>query len=306
MGSSHSNAADRRGARAAARRGDPLCCARRAAASTLHASSAAPPRSLGADRAARSFRAPLAGTLRRHPDPGGARGGAGRTRGRGAAQRAPLRDRARWSAASRTSAARRSGASARRSCFFPVLGGLASGLFVQGLLRIPPAHGTNQMVIAFHRRDGVLPLRGPRGARARVRGRDRVRRLGGARGPDRGPRRGDRLEPRPRLRADAARAAHAARGGLRGGRRRDLPLPARRRAVRVLVLYRRPELEGSALVAAFIASAVGYATFSFVHRLRGLPARGRRIASRSRARSSCPCTWRSAWRAAVRRSRSPR
>ena len=43
----------------------------------------------------------------------------------------------------------------------PVLGGLASGLFLQKLLGLPPGHGTHMLVNAFHRRDGVLPLTGP-------------------------------------------------------------------------------------------------------------------------------------------------
>jgi CIC family chloride channel protein len=43
----------------------------------------------------------------------------------------------------------------------PALGGLASGLLVQGVLGLPPAHGTNQLVHAFHRRDGVMPIGGP-------------------------------------------------------------------------------------------------------------------------------------------------
>lgn len=146
--------------------------------------------------------------------------------------------------------------------FFPVLGGLASGVFVQGLLRIPPAHGTNQLVLAFHRRDGVLPLRGPAARALACVG---VIASGGSAGPEGpiaglgaaiGSSLGRALELTPRARRTLLVAGCAAGVGA------IFRCPLGGALFACSILYRRPELEGSALVAAFIASAVGYATFT--------------------------------------------
>jgi CIC family chloride channel protein len=144
----------------------------------------------------------------------------------------------------------------------PALGGLASGLLVQGLLGLPPAHGTNQLVHAFHRRDGVLPLGGPSARAVACVG---VIASGGSAGPEGpiaglgaaiGSLLGRFFELTPRARRVLLVAGCAAGVGA------IFRCPLGGALFACSVLYRRPELEASALVAAFIASAVGYATFS--------------------------------------------
>jgi CIC family chloride channel protein len=146
--------------------------------------------------------------------------------------------------------------------FLPALGALASGLFVQGLLRIPPGHGTHQLVHAFHRRDGVLPLPGPAARAAACVG---VIACGGSAGPEGpiaglgaaiGSTLGRALELTPRARRVLLVAGCAAGVGA------IFRCPLGGALFACSILYRRPELEASALVAAFIASAVGYASFS--------------------------------------------
>ena len=145
---------------------------------------------------------------------------------------------------------------------FPVLGGLASGLFVQGLLRIPPAHGTHQLVQAFHRRDGIMALRGPAARAVACVG---VIGCGGSAGPEGpiaglgaaiGSALGRAFELTPRARRTLLVAGCAAGVGA------IFRCPLGGALFACSILYRRPELEGSALVSAFIASAVGYATLS--------------------------------------------
>ena len=144
----------------------------------------------------------------------------------------------------------------------PALGGLASGVLVQGVLRMPPAHGTNQLVHAFHRRDGVLPLGAPAARAAASVG---VIASGGSAGPEGpiaglgaaiGSTLGRFFELTPRARRVLLVAGCAAGVGA------IFRCPLGGALFACSVLYRRPELEASALVAAFIASAVGYATFS--------------------------------------------
>jgi CIC family chloride channel protein len=146
--------------------------------------------------------------------------------------------------------------------FFPVLGGLASGVFVQGLLGIPPAHGTNQLVQAFHRRDGVLPLAGPAARAAACVG---VIASGGSAGPE-GPIAGLGAAIGSSLGRAFALTPRARRtllvAGCAAGVGAIFRCPLGGALFACSIPYRRPELEGSALVAAFIASAVGYATLT--------------------------------------------
>jgi CIC family chloride channel protein len=144
----------------------------------------------------------------------------------------------------------------------PALGGLASGLLVQGVLGLPPAHGTNQLVHAFHRRDGVMPIGGPAARAVACVG---VIASGGSAGPEGpiaglgaaiGSALGRFFELTPRARRVLLVAGCAAGVGA------IFRCPLGGALFACSVLYRRPELEASALVAAFIASAVGYATFS--------------------------------------------
>jgi chloride channel protein, CIC family len=144
----------------------------------------------------------------------------------------------------------------------PALGGLLSGLLVQGLARLPIQQGTDQMVLAFHRHDGVLPLRGPAVRAAAAVG---VISFGGSAGPEGpiaglgaaiGSSVGRLLGMTPRERRALLIAGCAAGVGA------IFHCPLGGALFATSVLYRRPEFEGSALVPAFVASAVGYATFS--------------------------------------------
>ncbi len=143
----------------------------------------------------------------------------------------------------------------------PALGGLFSGLVVQGIAGFGPGHGTDQFVAAFHRHDGVMRLRPPAVKAVAAVG---VISAGGSAGPE-GP----------------IAALGAALGSSVG---RWFELTARDRRVLLIsgcsaavgalfgcplggalfansVLYRQPEFESTALVSAFIASAVGYASY---------------------------------------------
>ena len=144
----------------------------------------------------------------------------------------------------------------------PALGGLLSGLIVQAIARLPVQQGTDQMVLAFHRYNGELPLRGPAVRAAAAVG---VISFGGSAGPE-GPIAGLgaaigstvggtlRLTPRER-RALLIAGCAAGVGAI-------FHCPLGGALFATSVLYRRPEFEGSALVPAFVASAVGYVTFA--------------------------------------------
>lgn len=146
----------------------------------------------------------------------------------------------------------------------PAIGGLLSGVVVQRLAGLPVQQGTDQMVLAFHRHDGVLPLRGPAIRAAAAVG---VISFGGSAGPE-GPIAGlgaaigssfgalMRLAPRER-RALLIAGCAAGVGAI-------FHCPLGGALFATSVLYRRPEFEGSALVPAFVASASGYATFATV------------------------------------------
>ncbi len=143
----------------------------------------------------------------------------------------------------------------------PALGGLVSGLVVQRIANLPPQQGTDQMVTAFHARDGVLPLRGPS---IRAVAAAWVISCGGSAGPE-GPT------------AGLGAAIGSSIGqvfGVKARERRSLLIAGCAAGVGAIfhcplggalfatsILYRRPEFEGSALVPAFIASSAGYATF---------------------------------------------
>ena len=144
----------------------------------------------------------------------------------------------------------------------PAIGGLLSGLIVQRIAGLPVQQGTDQMVLAFHRHDGVLPLRGPAIRAVAAVG---VISFGGSAGPE-GPIAGLgaaigssvgallRLTPRDR-RALLIAGCAAGVGAI-------FHCPLGGALFATSVLYRRPEFEGGALVPAFVASASGYATFS--------------------------------------------
>jgi CIC family chloride channel protein len=145
---------------------------------------------------------------------------------------------------------------------FPALGGLLSGVVVQLVSRLRPAHGTDQVVRAFHRDDGVLPFRGPATRAAASVG---VIAFGGSAGPE-GPiaglgaaigswlGRALRLTPRERRVLLIA--------GCAAGVGAIFRCPLGGALFATSILYRRPEFESTALVPSFVASAVGYASFA--------------------------------------------
>lgn len=143
----------------------------------------------------------------------------------------------------------------------PALGGLVSGLVVQRIANLPPQQGTDQMVTAFHARDGVLPMRGPS---VRALAAAWVISCGGSAGPEGpvaglgaaiGSSIGQLFGVKPRERRSLLIAGGAAGVGA------IFHCPLGGALFATSVLYRRPEFEGGALVPAFVASAAGYATF---------------------------------------------
>ena len=144
----------------------------------------------------------------------------------------------------------------------PAAGAVVAGLAVRLLVGRVGGQGTDAMVQAFHRDDGRLDLRG-----ASVKAIASIGTIasGGSAGPE-GPS------------AALGAAIGSSAGGLVGitpRERRVLLVAGCAAAVGAIfgcplggalfassVLYRRPEFEGSALVSAFVASAVGYTTFS--------------------------------------------
>jgi len=145
--------------------------------------------------------------------------------------------------------------------WLPAAGGLFSGLVVAALAPRSEGHGTDQLVVAFHRRDGELALRAPAVKAGASVG---VISCGGSAGPE---------GPMAALGA-ALGSATGRLAGLTPRDRRVLLLSGCAAAVGAVfgcplggalfacsVLYREPEFEGSALVSSFIASAVGYSTY---------------------------------------------
>lgn len=146
----------------------------------------------------------------------------------------------------------------------PLAGCLASGLIVQLLFREPFGHGTDLLTHAFHRRQGVLALRGPAVKAVAAAG---VISCGGSAGPE-GP----------------VSALGAAIGSSIGGIFR---VPPRERRILLVagcaagvgaifrcplggalfaagVLYSEPEFESDAIVPSFVASVLGYSTFMLI------------------------------------------
>ena len=144
----------------------------------------------------------------------------------------------------------------------PAAGAVFAGLTVRLFVGRVGGQGTDAMVHAFHQKDGRLGLRG-----ASVKAAASIGTIasGGSAGPE-GPA------------AALGAAVGSSLGGLVGitpRERRVLLIAGCAAAVGAIfgcplggalfassVLYRRPEFEGSSLVSAFVASAVGYTTFS--------------------------------------------
>jgi CIC family chloride channel protein len=146
----------------------------------------------------------------------------------------------------------------------PVAGALLSGLVVRAVLGTFGGQGTDQLVHAFHHENGRLGLKGPALKAAASVG---VISTGGSAGPEGpiaalgaalGSSLGSALGLEPRevrvlLVAGCAAGVGAVFGCPLGGA-----------LFAASVLYRQPAFEASALVSAFVASAIGYSTFASV------------------------------------------
>lgn len=149
-----------------------------------------------------------------------------------------------------------------RVLMLPAIGGLASGIVVQLLFRQPFGHGTDLLTRAFHHNLGDLPLKGPAIKATAAVG---VLSCGGSAGPE-GPiaalgaaigsatANAFRLSPRERRILLVAGCAAGIGAIFR------CPLGAALFAAGVL--YREPEFEADSIVPGFVASVVGYSTFS--------------------------------------------
>lgn len=146
----------------------------------------------------------------------------------------------------------------------PGLGALVSGLAVRALLGSFGGQGTDQLVHAFHHDNGRLALPAPAIKAAAAVG---VISTGGSAGPE-GPiaglgaalgsslGRALGLEPRE-VRVLLVAGCAAGVGAV-------FACPLGGALFAASVLYRQPAFEASALVSAFVASAIGYATFASV------------------------------------------
>ncbi len=143
----------------------------------------------------------------------------------------------------------------------PVLGGLASGLFVQVLFREPTGHGTDLYVRAFHQRMGELPLKGPAVKGAAAVG---VISCGGSAGPEGpiaalGAALGSSVGRIFNLTPQERRILLVAGCGAGVGAIFRCPLGGALFATSVL--YREEEFEADAIVPAFVSSVVAYSVF---------------------------------------------
>ena len=143
----------------------------------------------------------------------------------------------------------------------PALGGLVSGVAVRLLCPEAVGHGTDVLTRAFHQDLGRLPLKGPAVKGVALIG---VIGCGGSAGPE-GPiaafgatigsslGRVFRLTPRERRILLVA--------GCAAGVGAIFQCPLGGALFAASILYREPEFESEAIVAAFVASVLGYSTF---------------------------------------------
>ncbi|GIW39819.1 MAG: chloride channel protein [Candidatus Binatia bacterium] len=145
--------------------------------------------------------------------------------------------------------------------FLPALGGIVSGVAIRLFAPASPGHGTDQLVRAFHYRDGRLDLRGPlvRGVSAVA-----VISCGGSAGPEGpiaalGASIGSTVARWARLSPREVRVLLLA--GCAGGVGAIFRCPLGGALFGTSILYREPEFESESLVPAFVASVVSYSTF---------------------------------------------
>ncbi len=143
----------------------------------------------------------------------------------------------------------------------PALGGLVAGLLVHWLCPRLAGHGTDLLIRAFHRRGGVMPLRGPTVNAVAAIG---VISCGGSAGPEGpiaalGAAIGSALGEVFSLTPHERRIMLIAGCGAGVGAIFQCPLGGALFAVSVL--YREPDFETDAMVPAFVASVVGYSVY---------------------------------------------
>jgi CIC family chloride channel protein len=143
----------------------------------------------------------------------------------------------------------------------PVVGGLASGIVVNWLCGRDREHGTNQYIAAFHRRGGVLPLRGPAVKATAAVG---VIASGGSAGPEGpiaalGAAIGSSIAGAFKLSPRLRRVLLVA--GCGGGVGAIFQCPLGGALFAASVLYREPEFDADSIVPAFVASVLSYSTF---------------------------------------------
>ncbi len=143
----------------------------------------------------------------------------------------------------------------------PAIGGLASGLLVQGIFRLGPGHGTNVFVSAFHEHGGHLPLRGPSVKAVAAVG---VISCGGSAGPEGpvaalGASIGSRLAEWCGLAPRQRRVLLVA--GCAAGVGAIFQCPLGGALFATSVLYRESEFETDSIVSSVIASIISYSTF---------------------------------------------
>ncbi|RME37056.1 MAG: CBS domain-containing protein [Planctomycetota bacterium] len=143
----------------------------------------------------------------------------------------------------------------------PALGGLAAGLVLHLLCPEAQGHGTDLLIRAFHRRGGILPLRGPS---VHAVGAVGVISCGGSAGPEGpiaalGAAIGSSLARRLGVTPRERRIMLVAGCGAGIGAIFQCPLGGALFASSVL--YRESDFETDAMVPSFVASVVGYSAY---------------------------------------------
>ena len=151
----------------------------------------------------------------------------------------------------------------------PMIGGLASGLLVSFFAPTAEGHGTDAAIRAYHQNRGLIPVRVPI---VKMLASSITLGLGGSGGRE-GPIAqigagfGSFLATRLGLSDSERRVLMAA--GLGAGVGAIFHAPLAGAIFAIEVLYRDPDFEAEALIPAFIATTVAYATFSLAYGLGG-------------------------------------
>ncbi len=143
----------------------------------------------------------------------------------------------------------------------PAFGGLLAGLLLNWLYPEEREHGTNQMVAAFHRRGGNMPLGSPTVKAVAAVG---AISFGGSAGPE-----GPIAALGAGIGSSLARALHLTPtqrrllliAGCAGGVGAIFRCPLGGALFATSVLYREPEFESESIVPALVASVISYSTY---------------------------------------------